>query len=110
MPKSPGLVVLEHESTEETVQQFIDAYPKLIDAGWKLLPLTQLYEGLHVYQNAVEDEVTPHGILREDTDAADDLGAEIGPSAKAKDNGGVSSLVSSKWPILFAVVVGMLAL
>jgi len=35
-PKSPGLIVLEHELDDRSVQTFIDAYPKIKDNGWNM--------------------------------------------------------------------------
>ena len=35
-PKSPGLMILEHELDAQTVQAFINAYPTMISTGWKL--------------------------------------------------------------------------
>lgn len=42
LPKSPGLIVLEHETSPGSVQTFMDIYPKIKENGWKMLPVTQL--------------------------------------------------------------------
>ncbi|KAK1234313.1 hypothetical protein PQX77_002484 [Marasmius sp. AFHP31] len=34
-PKSPGLIVLEHELTDQTVQAFTEAYPRIKNNGWR---------------------------------------------------------------------------
>ncbi|KAG2152243.1 carbohydrate esterase family 4 protein [Suillus cothurnatus] len=50
-PKTPGLIVLEHELSDLSVKSFIDAYPMMISNGWTRLSLAQLDAG-SVYQNA----------------------------------------------------------
>ncbi|EKM59059.1 carbohydrate esterase family 4 protein [Phanerochaete carnosa HHB-10118-sp] len=59
-PKSPGLIVLEHELTEFTVQAFIDAFPLIKSSGWDIVSVTEL-DGESAYANADGDdgEVTP---------------------------------------------------
>ncbi|KAJ3484666.1 hypothetical protein NLI96_g5475 [Meripilus lineatus] len=41
-PRSPGLMVLEHELSHETVQAFINIYPVVKDHGWKMMSLAQI--------------------------------------------------------------------
>jgi chitin deacetylase len=64
-PKSPGLVILEHELTPQSVAAFISAYPLIKGNGWSLQSLTQLYGG-RSYQNAQgssSNDVVPAGVL-----------------------------------------------
>ena len=64
-PKSPGLVILEHELTPQSVAAFISAYPLIKGNGWSLQSLTQLYGG-RSYQNAQgssSNDVVPGGVL-----------------------------------------------
>ncbi|KAF8655300.1 hypothetical protein AX16_003198 [Volvariella volvacea WC 439] len=51
-PKSPGLVVLEHESMDATVQAFINAYPLIQANGWTAASLARVVNGDRAYQNA----------------------------------------------------------
>ncbi|KIJ70563.1 carbohydrate esterase family 4 protein [Hydnomerulius pinastri MD-312] len=59
-PKSPGLIILEHELSDLSVQSFIAAYPLMVSNGWKRMSLTQI-DGLGSYQNAINSTspVTP---------------------------------------------------
>jgi chitin deacetylase len=59
-PKTPGLVILEHELSELSVASFISAYPLMVSNGWKVVSLAQT-DGLGVYQNAFDlaSPVTP---------------------------------------------------
>ncbi|KAL0064023.1 hypothetical protein AAF712_009091 [Marasmius tenuissimus] len=41
-PKTPGLIVLEHELTEQTVQAFTEAYPRIKNNGWRTESLLAL--------------------------------------------------------------------
>ncbi|KAF9230962.1 carbohydrate esterase family 4 protein [Melanogaster broomeanus] len=59
-PTSPGLVILEHELSDMSVQAFVDAYPLMVSNGWNIVSLTQM-DGLGSYQNAINSTspVTP---------------------------------------------------
>ncbi|KAI9574858.1 carbohydrate esterase family 4 protein [Boletus coccyginus] len=59
-PKTPGLVILEHELSDLSVSSFISAYPLMVANGWKLVSLAQV-DGLGAYQNALDSTspVTP---------------------------------------------------
>ncbi|BEJ11390.1 hypothetical protein CspHIS471_0108120 [Cutaneotrichosporon sp. HIS471] len=50
-PKSPGIVPLEHELNNDTVQVFINSYPLMKENGWTVLTAPEAY-GLLWYQNA----------------------------------------------------------
>ncbi len=41
-PKSPGLIILEHELADLCVQAFMDNYPKMLQNGWKIISVSQL--------------------------------------------------------------------
>lgn len=41
-PKSPGLLFLEHELYNETVQAYINAYPAMLANKWKTVSVAQL--------------------------------------------------------------------
>ncbi|RDB22526.1 Chitin deacetylase [Hypsizygus marmoreus] len=63
-PKVPGLVILEHEVSDQSVQAFIAGYPLIKPNGWKTDSLAQLV-GDSVYQNSKDgaSPVTFDGIL-----------------------------------------------
>ena len=48
-PKSLGLIILEHESTNQTVKAFTDAFQKVRSNGWRDESLARLFGS--VYQN-----------------------------------------------------------
>ncbi|KAG9317294.1 carbohydrate esterase family 4 protein [Chiua virens] len=62
-PKSPGLVILEHELSDLAVSTFMEAYPLMVSNGWKRVSLAQL-DGLGSYQNAFDSNspVTPANV------------------------------------------------
>jgi hypothetical protein len=53
-PKNPGLIILEHELSNESVQAFITAYPLIKQNNWTLTSVAEL-DGLGAYQNAKDD-------------------------------------------------------
>ena len=59
-PKDPGLIVLEHELTNASVQAFMAAYPLMKQYNWVLKPVATL-AGLSPYQNTDGD--TSHSTL-----------------------------------------------
>jgi len=62
-PKTPGLIILEHELSDESVQAFIDNYPLIGANGWNPVSVAQL-DGLEEpYQNPQVTNPTNSGIL-----------------------------------------------
>lgn len=59
-PKTPGLVILEHELSDLSVASFMSAYPLMVANGWKRVSLAQM-DGLGSYLNALDSgsPVTP---------------------------------------------------
>ncbi|KAI0278828.1 hypothetical protein BGY98DRAFT_1077813 [Russula aff. rugulosa BPL654] len=57
-PTTPGLIVLEHELTDESVQAFISAYPLMKQYDW-ILKSTATLAGLSPYQNVDDDTSEP---------------------------------------------------
>jgi hypothetical protein len=53
-PKQPGLMILEHELNDQTVQAFIDAYPLMVSTGWKLESAADI-DGNSAYLNSKDD-------------------------------------------------------
>ncbi|KAJ7433845.1 carbohydrate esterase family 4 protein [Mycena galericulata] len=64
-PKSPGLIILEHELSDQSVAAFIAAYPVMKENHWNTASVTQIVQGTTAYQNAASslDSVTLSGIL-----------------------------------------------
>lgn len=65
-PKSPGLIILEHELTDVTVDGFIQAFPMIKQNGWNFASLAQVMGNGSSYMNAqssTSDDVTPMGLL-----------------------------------------------
>lgn len=57
-PKSPGLIILEHELYAQTVSMFIDtAYPLMVSNGWDMRSIPDL-EGMSYYLNADDTNKT----------------------------------------------------
>ncbi|KAG6332598.1 hypothetical protein ID866_6489 [Astraeus odoratus] len=50
-PKTPGLIILEHELSEKSVQAFINAWDLMVSTGWNLTSVAQM-DGTYAYQNA----------------------------------------------------------
>ncbi|KAJ3736366.1 chitin deacetylase [Lentinula guzmanii] len=65
--KTPGLIILEHELSDESVQAFEAAYPVMKSNGWNLQSVAQLAAGgQSAYQNAISIDagsVTPADII-----------------------------------------------
>ncbi|KAG5652434.1 hypothetical protein H0H81_005030 [Sphagnurus paluster] len=51
-PKSPGLMVLEHETSDGSVQAFMDAYTMIKPNGWRTGSLTRLVGDGNTYANS----------------------------------------------------------
>lgn len=51
-PKSPGIMILEHELSTLSVNAFIDGYPLAKAAGWTPRAVSQFHQGDSPYQNA----------------------------------------------------------
>ena len=52
-PKSPGLVILEHELSNDTVGAFMQAFPLIAQNGWKFESVARM-DGGAVYQNSAD--------------------------------------------------------
>jgi chitin deacetylase len=93
-PKNPGLIVLEHELTADTVQAFMDAVPNIQAAGWKMVSVAQLADNntdngqAGVWQNAADNngDVTPQPV------------GSAAPSSSAASGGASASSMSPGSP------------
>ncbi|KZP17252.1 carbohydrate esterase family 4 protein [Athelia psychrophila] len=61
-PHSPGLIILEHELSTQSVQAFIHNYPKMKANNWTVVSDARL-SGQNAYQNSIDasEPVTPEG-------------------------------------------------
>jgi len=54
-PKSPGLMILEHELDNNTVQAFMDAWPLMGSTGWNIQSVARI-QGGDVYLNSLDSK------------------------------------------------------
>ncbi|KAI0638210.1 hypothetical protein C8Q77DRAFT_1153878 [Trametes polyzona] len=89
-PKSPGLVILEHELNNNTVGAFIQAFPLIQQNGWKFESLARI-DGGSVYQNAEDSlaDVTPAsvGIAVEEPASSSPAGSPSGSASSSTPSG-----------------------
>ena len=81
-PKSPGLIILEHELDNQTVQAFENAYPLMIQSGWKLESTAQI-NGSSVYLNSQDSESPVEkvdGVLVQQTYSIPSASSSSGPA------------------------------
>jgi len=80
-PKSPGLIILEHELTNNTVGAFMNAYPAMKSNGWTLPSVARIAQSIvdnttgNVYWNA------PNGNSGTVTSTSFALGAPTGAAS-----------------------------
>ncbi|CDO75610.1 Carbohydrate Esterase Family 4 protein [Trametes cinnabarina] len=81
-PKSPGLIILEHELSNNTVGAFIEAFPLIQQNGWKFVSIAQL-DGGSPYSNSPSSTgaVTPGQVAV--LDASDDSSSDSSSSSSA---------------------------
>ncbi|KAJ6539347.1 hypothetical protein B0H19DRAFT_1269671 [Mycena capillaripes] len=51
-PKSPGLIILEHELSDQSVASFMAAYPLMKSNNWNTASVAQIVDGTSAYQNS----------------------------------------------------------
>jgi len=102
-PKSPGLIILEHELSNQSVQAFIDAYPVMKANGWNITSAAQL-AGNIPYQNADSSTapVTPaNGVI------VGDINSSEAPAASSATTPGSTGTSSTKTGSGVALYSGM---
>jgi len=65
-PKTPGLIILEHEITDLTITAFINSFPLIATNGWTFSSLAQVVNDGRSYQNALDsssNDVKVAGVL-----------------------------------------------
>ncbi|TFL00106.1 hypothetical protein BDV98DRAFT_509458 [Pterulicium gracile] len=93
-PKSPGLIVLEHETSTEAVKMFKDAVPLIEGAGWKWASVVQITEGqvdpFGAYSNVNGEGDVSAGVIGE-VDEDDDEPADGGDETPDPTDSGSQS-------------------
>ncbi|PPQ91816.1 hypothetical protein CVT25_000265 [Psilocybe cyanescens] len=93
-PKSPGLIILEHELTDITVNAFIAAYPQIKSTGWNFSSLASVVGDGRTYQNAqnsASNDVQPDSILVGAASSAVNSSSTIASSTSTGSTAGVTS-------------------
>lgn len=96
-PKSPGLIILEHELTDNTVTAFMDSWSLIQSNGWKAVSVAEL-DGESAYQNADGDDgsVTPaNGIVLSGASSAGNSSVSAASSGSTSTAGSASGNASS---------------
>ncbi|KAH9922844.1 carbohydrate esterase family 4 protein [Epithele typhae] len=92
-PKSPGLMILEHELSTDSVSAFIEHFPLIAQNGWKFESVARVQDG-QAYQNAKDSNpdtpVTPVPVA-----VAVQSSPASGTSGASKVSSGASSKTSS---------------
>lgn len=90
-------MILEHELNNNTVSAFINAYPLIVQNGWKVVSVAQL-DGGSAYQNAdgLTGPVAPAsgvlvGSFDDDEPASSSSGASSGSSSPTSASSGASA-------------------
>ncbi|GBE79445.1 Chitin deacetylase [Sparassis crispa] len=97
-PKSPGLIILEHELTNGSVNAYMDVFPLIRQNGWDIVSVAQL-DGLPAYQNVAPGSGTVQPVTQviayNPTSAAPTSSAYVPPAVAANANLSSSSSYSS---------------
>ncbi|KAH9899845.1 hypothetical protein C8Q73DRAFT_638659 [Cubamyces lactineus] len=92
--KSPGLIILEHELTNDTVGAFIQAFPLIQQNGWKYVSVAQL-DGGSPYQNSPSStgDVTPGSVavLENNASGSSNSSSSAGASGTSSASGAGST-------------------
>uniref|UniRef100_A0A0W0FJT9 chitin deacetylase n=1 Tax=Moniliophthora roreri TaxID=221103 RepID=A0A0W0FJT9_MONRR len=111
--KTPGLIVLEHELSDQSVQAFMANYPKVKSNGWETESLARLFGGVSPYQNVNGDQVMPAHIYVSNTttSASSSSSSSATPTSSAASSSGSSksstadsshsNSASTSWSSLF---------
>ncbi|KII95212.1 carbohydrate esterase family 4 protein [Plicaturopsis crispa FD-325 SS-3] len=95
-PKSPGLIILEHELSNQSVQAFIDAYPVMKQNGWQLESCASML-GKGTWLNAASNtgSVTPAGVLDGNNVSSSASASSSAPASKSSGTSTSSGAASS---------------
>ncbi|KAJ7591010.1 carbohydrate esterase family 4 protein [Mycena floridula] len=114
-PKSPGLIILEHELTDMVVNTFIEAYPKIQANGWKIISVAQMLDG-NAYRSDSASADTNLVLLNSSsnsTSLTSTTSSSPSPaSLKSESSGALQILSRNHWHIflLFLPIIIILSL
>lgn len=115
-PKNPGLIILEHELSTQSVQAFMTAYPLMKSNGWNITSTAQLAGNLP-YQNSDSSTspVTPaSGVILGDISSKapspTTATSSIGGSGTAKPSSGGSSANKNGSGVTLRAGMGVMSL
>ena len=101
-PKTPGLVILEHEIDDRQVDAFMASFPLIAQNGWKFESLAQIYPDRGgPYQNAASStstDVVRQSITEGSADGGDDdtsSSTSSSPSSTQSNTGSTSTQTTS---------------
>ncbi|EPQ28750.1 uncharacterized protein PFL1_03553 [Pseudozyma flocculosa PF-1] len=98
-PKSPGLIILEHELTHASIDIFKGYYPDLKGLGWDAMNIAQL-SGAEWYKNAADSKAKPDdrkllGAYQSAAPAAASSTSSAAPAAKTSSGASGQAASSS---------------
>lgn len=85
-PKNPGLIILEHELSDITVNAFMNSFSMIKQNGWNFQSLAQAIGGGFSYlnaQNSSTNDVTPEPIVSSVSLSSSSSSSTASPSATA---------------------------
>jgi len=94
-PKSPGLNILEHELNDNTVNVFMDNYPKMASNGWNVKSVADAW-GMPWYQNSASNtgDVTSMAVAGNAVSAASASASASNSSSLVSRSDSLTSSVS----------------
>ncbi|KAJ7169381.1 carbohydrate esterase family 4 protein [Mycena crocata] len=95
-PKNPGLVILEHESSDASVQSFMAAYPVMKANNWNTVSLATLLGEGAAYQNAADNVGPVNKVTVVDAKDGKAPAAAAAASGSASASGGARASNSQK--------------
>ncbi|KAJ7897435.1 hypothetical protein B0H13DRAFT_2032972 [Mycena leptocephala] len=94
--KSPGLVILEHELSPESVASFVAAYPLMQSNNWNLVSLASLVGNNATYQNAASNTSPVNKVNIVNAKSGSSASASASPGTSQSKVAGAQSTQGSK--------------
>jgi len=95
-PKTPGVMVLQHEITPPSVTAFISAFPLIATNGWRFASLAKVVNDGRTYQNALDsssNDVTVANIISSPSSLSSSSSSTAAPTSSG--SGTVGNLAPS---------------
>lgn len=93
-PKSPGLMVLEHERSAESVKVFTDNYAAMVSNGWNVLNIADAM-GLPWYVNAANNQAAVTELASGSGNVTEPLASASASASSASGSASASSASAS---------------